>query len=201
LHIFLIYVHQKRKNMKKLAIFASGEGTNAERIAHYFVDNETIEIGVVLTNKENAGVIKRAEKLRLPVEIVPSQAFKEGKVSKLMRQYEIDFIVLAGFLLRIPEELLHEYPNKIVNIHPSLLPKYGGKGMYGIHVHEAVLAAQETESGITIHYIDEHYDEGDVILQVKCPVLPTDTPETLASRVHQLEYEHYPIVIDSLLKG
>ena len=187
--------------MKKLAIFASGEGTNAERIAHYFVDNETIEIGVILTNKENAGVIKRAEKLRLPVEIVPSQAFKEGKVSKLMRQYEIDFIVLAGFLLRIPEELLHEYPNKIVNIHPSLLPKYGGKGMYGIHVHEAVLAAQETESGITIHYIDEHYDEGDVILQVKCPVLPTDTPETLASRVHQLEYEHYPIVIDSLLKG
>lgn len=185
--------------MKKIAIFASGEGTNAERIAHYFADSPKVKISLVLTNKENAGVIKRAEKMGLPVTILSSQAFKEGKGIELMRQYGIDFIVLAGFLLRIPDELLYEYPNKIVNIHPSLLPKYGGKGMYGIHVHEAVLAASEKESGITIHYIDEHYDNGDVILQVKCPVLSDDTPETLAQRVHQLEYEHFPRVIEGLL--
>ena len=187
--------------MKKIAIFASGEGTNAERIARYFEEKKTAEITLILTNKAEAGVIKRAEKLQLPVEVVSLQAFKEGKASEIMKQYQVDFIVLAGFLLRIPDELLHEYPNRIVNIHPSLLPKYGGKGMYGHHVHEAVLASGDEESGITIHYIDGHYDEGDVILQVKCPVLPDDTPDTLASRVHLLEYEHYPIVIEQLLKG
>ena len=187
--------------MKKIAIFASGEGTNAEQIARYFKDKKTVETALILTNKREAGVIKRAEKLQIPVEVISLQAFKEGKASQIMKQYSIDFIVLAGFLLRILDELLHEYPNRIVNIHPSLLPKYGGKGMYGHRVHEAVLASGDKESGITIHYIDEHYDEGDVILQAKCPVLPDDTPDTLASRIHQLEYKHYPIVIEQLLKG
>lgn len=201
MHIFLIYVHQKVKKMKKIAIFASGEGTNAEQIAHYFTERKTAEITLIITNKKEAGVIERAEKLNVPCVIVSAKEFKEGKALEILNQHQIDFIVLAGFLLRIPYNILHNYPNRIVNIHPSLLPKYGGKGMYGHHVHEAVLAAEETESGITIHYIDEHYDEGDIILQVKCPILLDDTPDTLAARIHQLEYEHYPVVIEKLLSS
>lgn len=186
--------------MKRIAIFASGEGTNAERIIRYFAEKETGEVALVVTNKEQAGVIRRAENLKIPVLHLPAIGFKEGKINELMHQYRIDFIVLAGFLLHVPDSLLEEYPNRIINIHPSLLPKYGGKGMYGGRVHEAVIAAGEKESGITIHYIDGHYDEGDVIRQVKCPVLPDDTPDTLASRVHQLEYEHFPIVIEELIR-
>lgn len=185
--------------MKKLAILASGTGTNAERITRYFAEKKTAEVKLIITNKEGAGVIERAERLNVPCLVVSSKEFKEGKALQVLKEHEVDFIVLAGFLLRVPDDILHNYPNRIVNIHPSLLPKYGGKGMYGHHVHEAVLAAGEPESGITIHYIDEHYDEGDVILQVKCPVLPDDTPDTLASRVHQLEYKHFPVVIEGLL--
>ena len=185
--------------MKKIAILASGEGTNAERIIQYFTHHPTVKVVVVMTNKSEAGVIRRAEKLRIPVEYLPASAFKEGKATEQLRKYEADFIVLAGFLLRIPNDILETYPNRIVNIHPSLLPKFGGKGMYGNRVHEAVLEAHEKESGITIHYINEHYDEGAIILQAKCPVLKEDTPETLANRVHQLEYEHYPQVIEELL--
>ena len=200
MHIFLFYVHQTKKIMKKIAIFASGTGTNAERIARYFEKKKTAIISLILTNKAEAGVVEKAERLQLPIEVVTPQDFKTGKTNSLIREYGVDLIVLAGFLLRIPDELLHEYPNRIINIHPSLLPKYGGKGMYGHHVHQAVLDAGDKESGITIHYIDEHYDEGAVILQVKCPVFPDDTAETLASRVHQLEYEHYPRVIEQLLE-
>lgn len=185
--------------MKKLAILASGTGTNAERITRYFAEKKTAEITLIITNKEDAGVIERAERLNVPCMVVSSKDFKEGKALEILKQYEIDFIVLAGFLLRIPDDILHNYPNRIVNIHPSLLPKYGGKGMFGHHVHNAVLASGDTESGITIHFINKHYDEGAVILQVKCPVLPDDTPDTLASRVHQLEYEHFPVVIEELL--
>ena len=187
--------------MKKLAILASGEGTNAERIIRYFTSHPTVKVAVVITNKAEAGVIRRATSLGIPVEILPAAAFKEGKSTELLRQYEADFVVLAGFLLRIPDDMLKAYPDRIVNIHPSLLPKFGGKGMYGSRVHEAVLEAGETESGITIHYINEHYDEGAIILQAKCPVLEGDTPDTLASRVHQLEYEHYPEVIEGLLEN
>ena len=125
--------------------------------------------------------------------------FKEGKACQILLEQHIDFVVLAGFLLRVPDDILRHYPNRIINIHPSLLPKFGGKGMYGHHVHEAVLASGETESGITIHFVDEHYDEGGIILQAKCPVLPDDTPDSLASRVHQLEYEYFPKVIEELL--
>ena len=185
--------------MKKIAILASGEGTNAERIIQYFTHHPTVKVVVVMTNKSEAGVIRRAEKLRIPVEYLPASAFKEGKATEQLRKYEADFIVLAGFLLRIPNDMLETYPNRIVNIHPSLLPKFGGKGMYGNRVHEVVLEAQEKESGITIHYINEHYDEGAIILQVQCPVVEGDTPDTLANRVHQLEYEHYPKVIEQLL--
>ena len=185
--------------MKKIAILASGEGTNAERIIQYFTHHPTVKVVVVMTNKSEAGVIRRAEKLRIPVEYLPASAFKEGKATEQLRKYEANFIVLAGFLLRIPNDMLETYPNRIVNIHPSLLPKFGGKGMYGNRVHEAVLEAQEKESGITIHYINEHYDEGAIILQAQCPVVEGDTPDTLANRVHQLEYEHYPKVIEQLL--
>lgn len=185
--------------MKKLAILASGTGTNAEHITRYFAEKKTAEVKLIITNKEGAGVIERADRLNVPCLVVSSKEFKEGKALQVLKEYKVDFIVLAGFLLRVPDDILHNYPNRIVNIHPSLLPKYGGKGMYGHHVHEAVLAAGDPESGITIHYIDEHYDEGDVILQVKCPVLSDDTPDTLASRVHSLEYEHYPKVIERLV--
>ena len=185
--------------MKKIAILASGEGTNAERIIRYFAAHPTVKVVVVITNKAEAGVIRRAENLGIPVEFLPASAFKEGKATDVLRHYETDFVVLAGFLLRIPDDMLVEYPDRIVNIHPSLLPKFGGKGMYGSRVHEAVLEAKEQESGITIHYINEHYDEGAIILQAKCPVIKGDTPDTLANRVHQLEYEHYPAVIERLL--
>ena len=187
--------------MKRIAILASGEGTNAERIIRYFSGHPTIKVAVVITNKAESGVIRRAKNLRIPVEHLPASAFKEGKATEMLRHYEADFIVLAGFLLRIPDDMLEAYPDRIVNIHPSLLPKFGGKGMYGSHVHEAVLASGEKESGITIHYINEHYDEGGIILQARCPVMPEDTPDTLASRVHQLEYEHYPVVIENLLRN
>ena len=185
--------------MKKIAILASGEGTNAERIIRYFTGHPTVKVVVVITNKAEAGVIRRAENLQVPVEYLPASAFKEGKATAMLRHYEADFVVLAGFLLRIPDDMLEAYPDRIVNIHPSLLPKFGGKGMYGSRVHEAVLASGEQESGITIHYINEHYDEGAIILQAQCPVLEGDTPDTLASRVHQLEYEHYPKIIEELL--
>lgn len=185
--------------MKKIAILASGEGTNAERIIRYFTGHPTVKVAVIITNKAEAGVIRRAKNLQIPVEFIPASAFREGKATEVLRQYETDFVVLAGFLLRIPDDMLASYPDRIVNIHPSLLPKFGGKGMYGSKVHEAVLAAGEKESGITIHYINEHYDEGAIILQAQCPVIEGDTPDKLANRVHQLEYEHYPKVIEQLL--
>lgn len=185
--------------MKKLAILASGTGTNAERITQYFAEKKTAEVKLIITNKEGAGVIERAERLNVPCHVVSSKEFKEGKALQVLKEYDVDFIILAGFLLMVPDDILHNYPNRIVNIHPSLLPKYGGKGMYGLRVHEAVLASGDTESGITIHHVNEHYDQGAIILQAKCPVLPDDTPDTLASRVHQLEYEHFPIAIENLL--
>lgn len=187
--------------MKKIAILASGEGTNAERIIRYFLEKRTAEVALVITNKAQAGVLKRAERLSVPSLILTAQEFAGGKALEALHLYNIDFIVLAGFLLKVPDTILHDYPNKIVNIHPALLPKFGGKGMYGSHVHQAVIDSNEKESGITIHYINEHYDEGNTIFQATCPVLPDDTPDTLAARVHQLEYEHFPRVIERAILG
>ena len=185
---------------KNIAIFASGSGTNAENIIRYFKDNERCSVSLVVSNKQNAGVLARAKALDVPTAVINKDNWVLGnEVQLLLQPYKIDFIVLAGFLLHIPDILLHDYPNKIINIHPSLLPKYGGKGMYGDRVHQAVVAAEEKESGITIHYINEHYDEGDIIFQATCPVLPSDTPDDLAAKVHQLEYMHFPAVIESLL--
>ena len=144
--------------------------------------------------------MERACRLGVPYRAFPKSDWEAAEsILDLLRKYQIDFIVLAGFLLRIPDALLHAYPDKIINIHPSLLPKFGGKGMYGGHVHEAVVAAGETETGITIHYLNEHFDEGEIIVQYKCPVLPQDTAEDVAKKVHALEYEYYPKVIGGLL--
>lgn len=186
---------------KNIAIFASGSGSNAGNIIRYFRDSETISVRLVISNRSKAFVLERAGILRVPSEVFLREEWESGgaNVLAVLKKYDIDFIVLAGFLARVPDAVLQAYPNKIINIHPSLLPKHGGKGMYGHHVHEAVVAAAETETGITIHYVNECYDEGEVIRQVTCPVLPADTPEDVANRVHALEYEHYPQVIEEIV--
>lgn len=188
--------------MKKIAIFASGSGSNAENITRYFFSSETINVALVLSNKPTAGVHERIKRLGVPSFSFTREEFSSGeKIVAILSEYSIDLIVLAGFMSKISHSLLKAYPNRIINIHPALLPKFGGKGMYGIHVHEAVIASTEPKSGITIHYINEHYDEGEVIFQASCPVYSTDTPEILAERVHSLEYKHYPEVIKKLLSA
>jgi len=182
--------------MKNIAIFASGSGTNAENITRYFANSENVNVAVVLSNNRNVGVHGRVNKLGVPSFVFSREEFIAGvPILKKLAEYD----VLAGFMNKISDVILQAFPGKIVNIHPALLPKYGGKGMYGMHVHEAVVKAGERESGITIHYINEHYDEGAIIFQASCPVLPSDTPEEVASKVHALEYAHYPHVIESLL--
>ena len=186
--------------MKNIAIFASGSGTNAENIIRYFSSSETIKVALVLSNNCNAGVHKRVEKQGVPSFSFSRDEFSKGTpILQKLSEYHVDFIVLAGFMNKISDILLEAYPNKIVNIHPALLPKYGGKGMYGMHVHEAVVAAGEKKSGITIHYIDENYDEGIIAFQATCSVNEADTPEDVANKVHALEYAHYPHVIEELL--
>ncbi|WP_106831691.1 phosphoribosylglycinamide formyltransferase [Parabacteroides pacaensis] len=186
--------------MKKLAILASGSGTNAENITRYFSNNETIQVVVVLSNKKDAGVHERVKPFGIPSYTFSNKEFAEGElILSTLKEYGVDFIVLAGFLAKIPQVLLDVYPNQIINIHPALLPKFGGKGMYGMKVHEAVVANHEAITGITIHYIDEQYDEGTIIFQATCPVLPDETPEEVAAKVHILEYEHFPKVIEKLL--
>lgn len=187
--------------MKRIAILASGSGSNAENIANYFKGNDNVEIALIVTNNPNAYVLERARKLDIPSEIVTKTQFNDAdSVIALLDEYKIDFIVLAGFLLLVPHKLIEAYPNRIVNIHPALLPKHGGKGMYGDRVHKAVVESGDTESGITIHLIDAEYDKGTTFFQAKCDVLPTDTPDDVAAKVHALEYEHFPRVIDEILK-
>lgn len=182
--------------MKSIAIFASGSGTNAENIALYFKDSHEVRISVIICNKPDAYVLERAKKLGIPSEILTGADMRdEARVMALLRRYEVDFIVLAGYLLRIPAYMVEAFPHAIVNIHPALLPLHGGKGMYGDRVHEDVIRCGDRESGITIHYVNEQYDSGAVIFQAKCPVLSTDTPHDLATRIHALEYAHFPHVI------
>ena len=186
--------------MKKIVVFASGSGSNAERIATYFSEKGSAQVSLILCNNLQAGVLERAKRLDIPSLVFNRQAFyKTNVVLDVLKTQQPDLIVLAGFLWKVPENLITAYPNRILNIHPSLLPKYGGKGMYGSHVHEAVIANAEKESGITIHYVNEHYDEGNIIFQAKTTVLPTDTPDTLAEKIHLLEYEHFPKIIEKLL--
>ena len=200
---FSLFCASKLRVMKKnIAIFASGSGTNAENIIRYFQENDLIRVALVLSNRSDAYVLERAHRLQVPSEVFLKEDWVSGEqILALLHEYHIDFIVLAGFLVRVPERLLHAYPDKIINIHPALLPKFGGRGMYGDHVHEAVVAAGETESGITIHYINEHYDEGDTIFQAKCPVLPDDSAIDVAQKVHSLEYKHYPLIIERTILG
>lgn len=186
--------------MTNLAIFASGSGTNAQRISEYFNENEKIKVSLILSNKPEAFVLTRAEKLGIPYFVFNrSEFYHSPTVLEKLKEYAIDIIVLAGFLWLVPEYLTQAFPNRILNIHPALLPKYGGKGMYGGKVHEAVKEANEPETGITIHYVNERYDEGQIIFQGKCGLTTEDTPETIADKVHELEYEHYPRVIEEVV--
>ena len=184
----------------RIAIFASGAGSNAKKIIDHFRGSDYIKIALIACNNPYAGVLKIAAIENIPTLIIEKEKFLRGNAYlDELKDKQIGFIVLAGFLWKIPDALLKAYPVQIINIHPALLPKYGGKGMYGNNVHETVIAAREKESGITIHYVDEHYDNGDIILQVKCPVLENDTPDSLADRIHKLEHEYYPKAIEKLL--
>jgi phosphoribosylglycinamide formyltransferase 1 len=188
--------------MINLAVFASGAGSNAQKIIEHFnKKNAGAKVSLVVCNKPGAGVLQIAAAENIPVLLIERQRFlqEDGYTAELQLR-GIDFIVLAGFLWKVPLSLIEAYPRRIVNIHPALLPKWGGKGMYGAFVHEAVIGAGEEESGITIHYVDEHYDHGDTIFQATCPVMPNDTPETLAQKVHLLEHRHYPEVIEAVVK-
>ncbi len=187
--------------MINAAIFASGEGTNAENIIKYFTNDPRIRIKLVITNKDDAGVVARAEKYRKNVQIIGKEALNNysDKIIEFLRTEKIDLIILAGFLLKIPEAFVKAFPDRIVNIHPALLPKYGGKGMYGMNVHKAVIENKDTESGITIHFVNEEYDKGRIILQEKCKVDSNDTAETLAQKVRELEHQHFPKAIEKLL--
>src|SRR5574344_908805 len=184
--------------MKKIAIFASGSGSNAENIASHFAGKENLHIECIYSNKEDAYVLERARRLGIPsIVFSKEELYNTDLILNKLKHQNIDLIVLAGFLWLIPQNLIANF--KIVNIHPALLPKYGGKGMFGDKVHQAVVDNKEKESGITIHYVDEHYDEGKVIFQAKCEVLPEDSAEDVAQKVHALEYEYFPVVIEKLL--
>lgn len=185
--------------MKRLAVFVSGGGTNLQRIAEYFASNSDVEIICVVSNNKDAYANKRAKNLGIPLILVDRERFNDKALSEYLKSINVDLVVLAGFLWLVPKHLIDAFPNKIINIHPALLPKYGGKGFYGHHVHEAVVAAHEKESGITIHYVNEHYDSGDIIFQAKVPIAMTDTPEDVAAKIHVLEQENFPIVIEKLL--
>ncbi|AKD53709.1 phosphoribosylglycinamide formyltransferase [Spirosoma radiotolerans] len=186
--------------MKHIALFASGSGSNAEKIADYFADSTDVKVSLILSNNPKAGVIDRARRLHIPVLLFDRTTFySTNQITELLLNQGIDLIVLAGFMWLMPADLVRAFPNKIVNIHPALLPKFGGKGMYGHFVHEAVAAAGETESGITIHYVNEHYDEGQIIFQASCPVTQSDTPDDIARHVQALEHIHYPRVVAEVL--
>ena len=186
--------------MKRIAIFASGSGTNAENIIRYFKANGKAITEVVLCNNPQAVVIERAKNLHTPAMVFSRQELYDSpKIETLLQRLKIDLIVLAGFLWLLPEPLIKKFPGRIVNIHPALLPKYGGKGFYGSKVHEAVLGAGEKQSGITIHRVNEKFDEGEIIFQATCDIADNETPASLAAKIHKLEYEHYPRVIEELL--
>ncbi|MCF7559475.1 phosphoribosylglycinamide formyltransferase [Sabulilitoribacter multivorans] len=186
--------------MKRIVIFASGSGTNAENLIKFFHNRDNASVIQVLTNNPHAKVLDRCKTLKVSALSFNKIAFSDtNDVLNILKASKPDLIVLAGFLWKFPENILNEFPNKVINVHPALLPKYGGKGMYGMHVHKAVVENKEIETGITIHYVNEHYDEGAVIFQAKCKVLPSDSAEDVAKKIHLLEMEHFPKVVESLL--
>jgi phosphoribosylglycinamide formyltransferase-1 len=183
--------------MTNIAIFASGSGTNAENLIRHFENHRRIKVCLVASNCATAPVLQRATKLNIPTFVFNKTDFyNHNTVLEKLHEYRIDNLVLAGFLWLIPENLLAAFPSKIINIHPALLPKYGGKGMYGMQVHRAVIANAEKETGITIHLIDHEYDHGEPLFQAQCVVLPNDTPETIAAKVHELEYTYFPTIVE-----
>ena len=183
--------------MTKLAIFASGNGTNAQRISEYFAHHDKVQVACIVYNRKDAFVAERARRLGVPAQYFGRKDFYEnGRVLDYLRSQGIDWVILAGFLWLVPQDILDAFPGRVINIHPALLPKYGGKGMFGEHVHEAVIAHHETESGITIHIVDQHYDRGTTLFQAKCQLTSQDTPETLAAKIHELEQRHFPEVIE-----
>ena len=184
---------------KYIAIFASGSGSNAEVIVKHFEKDENIKVKMILCNNPEAGVIARAERLNIPCYVFDKEAYKTGNVLNILLENDIDLVVLAGFLWLIPASFIAAFPNKIINLHPALLPKYGGKGMYGHHVHEAVIANGERQSGITIHYVNEHYDEGAIILQAKYEIAPSDSAMDIAAKGQKLEHKHFVEVIEQIL--
>ena len=188
-------------SMINAAIFASGEGTNAENLFTYFANDPRIKIKLVVTNKDDAGIIARAEKHKKNVQIISKAALENytDKFIEFLKVEKIDLIILAGFLIKIPEAFIKAFPKKIVNLHPALLPSYGGKGMYGLNVHKAVIANKEKESGITVHFANEEYDKGEIILQAKCAIDPNETPQSLAKKIQALEFEYLPKAIETFL--
>lgn len=186
--------------MKRIVIFASGGGTNAENLIKFFHNRENASVIQILTNNPHAKVLDRAKILNVSALSFNKIAFtKTNDVLNIVKASNPDLIILAGFLWKFPEAILNAFPNKVINVHPALLPKYGGKGMYGKYVHEAVVANKEKETGITIHYVNEHYDEGAIIFQAKCDVHPTDTANDVAAKIHELEMTHFPEVVNKLL--
>ena len=185
--------------MKRLAVFVSGGGTNLQRIAEYFAPNPEVEIACVVSNNKDAYANQRAKNLGIPLKVIDRQQFNDKSFSEELKSLNVDLVVLAGFLWLVPQHLIDAFPNKIINIHPALLPKYGGKGFYGHHVHEAVVAAHEKESGITIHYVNERYDSGNIIFQAKVALSKNDTPDDVAAKIHVLEQMNFPVVIENLL--
>jgi formyltetrahydrofolate-dependent phosphoribosylglycinamide formyltransferase len=194
-------VASSKPNTIRVAIFASGAGSNAQKIIDHFSQHTDIKIALIVCNKPGAGVLTIAEKENIPTLIIEKEQFFRGNayVDEL-KQHNVDFIVLAGFLWKVPVALVKAFPQSIINIHPALLPNYGGKGMYGRFVHEAVIAAKEKESGISIHYVDELYDHGKLIFQARCIIDETDTADSLAQKIHALEHEHYPIIVEKLVR-
>jgi phosphoribosylglycinamide formyltransferase-1 len=190
---------KQNNSLKKIAILASGSGSNAENISNYFENSSKGKVVLIGSNRKDAYVLERAKNLKIPSFIFSKTELEVGQVSEVLKNHQIDLIVLAGFLLKIPYNLIQDFPDQIVNIHPALLPKYGGKGMYGDFVHQAVKESGDPETGITIHWVNENYDEGAIIFQKSVNLSSADAPKDIAQKVHQLEYEHYPKVIESLL--
>lgn len=186
---------------QSLAIFASGSGSNAEEIIKQSLRTGNYHVALIVTNNPDAGVIKRGARLDVPVLVLSKKILNGEGIGKILEKWSIDFIVLAGYLNLIPDALIRQFSHKIINIHPALLPSFGGKGMYGDNVHKAVIDAGEKESGITIHEVNEKYDEGKILFQASCPVMKGDTPESLAERIHSLEHQHYPVFLEYWVRG
>lgn len=197
-----VFCARKTLVMKRIAVLASGSGSNAENLVEYFRKGDLARVTVILSNRKDAFVLERAQRLGVPyLHFSRDDFYSSDKVLRLLLELQVDLVVLAGFLWLVPPSIVASFEHRIVNIHPALLPKFGGKGMFGMHVHEAVVQSRENETGITIHWVNSQYDEGDVIFQAKASVLSSDSADDVANKVHQLEYEHFPVVLERILLG